>query len=261
MTHPASSNFHDNVALWFSLFLGAIPFSYLLCWFTFHLPCELHLASNSSPWTLSRSGRPQLSVRTTKWFVQPKYNCSLASTTELGQSDLAISEGLLGARRNSLNRNFIPTFPGWMRNHTILLPVAAWGSPGQSAHSAAYENASCPSLGAANKKRGVNCSYTSFSTKTTFHFHFKDKEFLTAEARRGSITYSTFSGRTCLVTMLLGLQKALFTTVIPVNTWHGVTIMLNQCCSFSAGSSAGLHGRTWFWRWDWSGQRLRLFGS
>lgn len=125
--HTPSSNFHGNVALWFSLFLGATPFSHLLCWFTFHLPFDhlrwVHtiqsLASNSSLWTLSLSGRPQLYVRTTGWFVQPKYNCSLVSTTELGQSDLAITKGLLGAQRSSLNRNVIPTFPGWLRSHGI----------------------------------------------------------------------------------------------------------------------------------------------
>lgn len=148
-----------------------------------------------------------------------------------------------------------------MRNHGILLPVAALGSPGQSAHSAAYENASCPSLGAANKNGSVNFSYTNLSTQTTFHLHFKDKEFLTVEARRGALHTAPSMAGPVWVTMLLGLQEALLAAIIPVNTRHVLTTnaepMLQLLCRFFCSptwQNLSLEVKL-------IGQRLRLFGS
>lgn len=72
----------------------------------------------------------------------------------------------------------------------MFLPAAALGSPGQSAHSAACENASCPFLWAARKRNDVNFSYPLWlqGLKST-------QELLVAEARHGSIKRSTLKSR------------------------------------------------------------------
>lgn len=76
-----------------------------------------------------------------------------------------------------------------MGNAWTHSPVAALGSPRQSAHSAAYENASCPSPGAAkSKKEGMfilaTAIYPGRSLSSSYQGLKDHKEFIVVEARQ-----------------------------------------------------------------------------
>lgn len=178
LTIPSPSS-QDDGALWFSLFLDDVPFPIFWAGLFFIFPLTstrgesiFHILLFSK--TLPPSDRPQTLCKDHQMICSNTIQLLTSKQdSELHRSDLLRT---YQGHWEHLGTRCQHSLAEW-GTHGTLLPAAALGSPGQSARSAACENASCPSPGAANQQtKGTLISDIPIypCRPTTFLFHFKD---------------------------------------------------------------------------------------